>query len=222
MKAEFPTNLISDYATYDIQFGSARRPTHRNTSWDQARFEVCANKYMDLSEPDFGLSLLNDCKYGHSCLGGKMAITLLKSSNDPDPDCNRGQNSFTYSLLPHAGGAENPEILKEAYALNEPLFAVPIKKQGGSLPAEYSFITSSTPSVVPETLKAAEDGKGVIVRLLETKGTHTEAALTFGSAPKTVTLTNILEDKLSEIPVKNGGIKLTFHPFEIKTIRLTF
>ena len=222
LKAEFPTNLISDYATYDIQFGSARRPTHRNTSWDQAKFEVCANKYMDLSEPDFGLSLLNDCKYGHSCLGGKMAITLLKSSNDPDPDCNRGQNSFTYSLLPHAGGAENPEILKEAYALNEPLFAVPVKKQGGSLPAEYSFITSSTPSVIAETVKASENGKGAVIRLLETKGTHTEATLTFGTAPKSVTLTNILEDKLSEIPVKNGGIKLTFHPFEIKTIRLTF
>jgi alpha-mannosidase len=178
---------------------------------------------MDLSEPDFGLALLNDCKYGHSCLGGKMAITLLKSSNDPDPDCNRGQNSFTYSLLPHTGGAENPEILKEAYALNEPLFAVPVKKQGGSLPAEYSFITSSTPSVIAETVKAAENGKGAVIRLLETKGTHTEATLTFGTAPKSVTLTNILEDDQEKITTdKEGKIKLTFHPFEIKTIRLTF
>ena len=222
LRAEFPTNLISDFATYDIQFGSARRPTHRNTSWDQAKFEVCANKYMDLSEPNFGLALLNDCKYGHSCLGGLMTITLLKSSNNPEPDCSRGLNKFTYAILPHQGGAENPIILQEAYALNEPLCAVPIVKKQGTLPESFSFVSSSTPSVVPETLKVAEDGNGYIVRLLETKGTHTEATITFGATPKSVTLTNILEDNKEKLTLSDEKLELTFHPFEIKTVRINF
>ncbi len=125
LKAAFPVAVRATRATYDIQFGSVERPTHWNTSWDWARFEVCGHKWADLSEGDYGVALLNDCKYGHDIKDNVMRLTLIKSGIDPDPNADQGHHVFTYSLLPHAGGWREAGVVREAYALNDPAFVGP-------------------------------------------------------------------------------------------------
>lgn len=222
LKAEFATSLFCDYATYDVQFGSVRRPTTRNTSWEAAKFEVCAHKYMDLSEPDCGLSLMNDCKYGHSCDGGLMAITLLKSSSDPTPDCSKGFNRFTYALMAHEGAFDQAAVLASALELNEPLAAIPVARQQGALPESFSLVSSTSPAVTVETVKESEDRQGYVLRAMEVRGSHASAVLELGRVPKSARLVNLLEDEGEELEIRDGGIALSFHPFEVKSIKLVF
>ncbi len=106
LKVAFPVDILSPQATYEIQWGNVTRPTHRNTSWDWARFETCAHKWVDLSEGDYGVSLLNDCKYGHDIHDNVMRITLLRSPTMPDPMADFGEHQFKYSLYPHDGFME--------------------------------------------------------------------------------------------------------------------
>ncbi len=103
LKVAFPVDILSPVATYEIQWGNVQRPTHRNTSWDWARFETCAQKWVDLSEGDYGVSILNDCKYGHDILGNVIRISLLRAPTHPDPEADQGQHRFAYSILPHVG-----------------------------------------------------------------------------------------------------------------------
>jgi alpha-mannosidase len=104
LKAAFPVDVLSPTATYEIQWGNVQRPTHRNTSWDWARFETCAQKWVDLSEGGYGVSLLNNGKYGHDIHGNVMRLSLLRSPTSPDPQADQGEHRFTYSLYPHTGG----------------------------------------------------------------------------------------------------------------------
>jgi alpha-mannosidase len=120
LKVAFPVDILSPSATFEIQWGNVQRPTHRNTSWDWARFETCAQKWVDLSEGDYGVSLLNDCKYGHDIQGNVLRLSLLRSPTLPDPEADQGEQRFAYSLLPHAGSWDE-ETISAAYALNDPL-----------------------------------------------------------------------------------------------------
>src|SRR5205814_8119174 len=117
LKAAFPVTVNSPRATFDIQWGNVERPTHWNTSWDWARFETCAHKWIDLSEGDYGVSLLNDCKYGHDVRNNVMRISLLRSPTRPDPEADQGEHRFAYTLLPHRGSWDETTI-NAAYALN--------------------------------------------------------------------------------------------------------
>ena len=110
-------------ATYEIQFGHLERPTHMNTSWDMGRFEVCGQKWADLSEPGYGVALLNDCKYGYDVEGNVMRLSLLRSPVSPDPVADKGRHEFTYALLPHSGDLREGRVIEEAYSLNVPLLA---------------------------------------------------------------------------------------------------
>ena len=136
LKVEFDVDVNANEASYDIQFGNLKRPTHRNTSWDVARFEVCAHKWADLSEGDYGVSLLNDCKYGHAIHDGKMAISLVKSGIEPNPVTDQEEHFFTYSILPHKGDWKKGETVKQAYMLNVPVYSYcNLSKQEGRNPA---------------------------------------------------------------------------------------
>ena len=121
LKVAFPVEVFSPVATYEIQWGNVERPTHRNTSWDWARFETCAHKWVDLSEGDYGVSLLNDCKYGHDIHDNVIRLTLLRSPTMPDPMADFGEHHFVYSLYPHRGGWDE-RVQAEAYALNDPTY----------------------------------------------------------------------------------------------------
>jgi alpha-mannosidase len=224
LKAAFPVEIRATRATYEIQFGRIERPTHQNTSWDAARFEVPAHRYADLSEGDYGVSLLNDCKYGYDVKDHTMRLTLIKSGIQPDPTADQGKHTFTYSLFPHAGGAENPEIYREAAALNTPLIArVARANPEGTLPPDFSFARVDADHVVIETVKKAEDDGGWVVRVFESQQYRNPAVhLDFGRPIRSAVECNLVEEE--DRPVDWDGDRLTFAiaPFEIKTFKMNF
>src|SRR4030095_2727698 len=121
LRVLFPTSIRAQEAAYGIQFGHIRRPTHQDDSWARAKFEVCAHRWMDLSESGGGLAILNDGKYGHSCRAGVMGLSLLRSTKFPDRDADMGEHQFTYSLMPHGGDWRSAGVEAEAEALNRPM-----------------------------------------------------------------------------------------------------
>ena len=232
LKVAFPVDVFSPAATYEIQWGNTERPTHRNSSWDWARFETCAQKWVDLSEGGYGVSVLNDCKYGHDIKDNVIRISLLRSPSHPDPLADAGQHRFAYSLLPHAG-RWNAETIAQAYALNDPLI-VRYQEAESSLPPATvedgtpaaqgpyppSLVSYDAPNIVIETVKRAEDGKGVIVRFYETQRIRGAVNLAFGVPVKTVHRTNLLEEDQAKLKVEDGVVQYNVRPYEIVTLRV--
>jgi alpha-mannosidase len=222
LKVAFPVRVLSPKATYEIQWGNVERPTHRNTSWDWARFETAAQKWVDLSEGDYGVSLLNDCKYGHDIRDHTMRLTLLKGAEMPDPQADLGTHRFTYSLLPHPG-SWGRETIKEAYALNDPLLVY----QRDSTPTPPArdnrtgtFVSVDRPELVIETVKRAEDDRGIIVRFYETGRTRGPFQLQTGFPVREAWRTTILEEDQTPLPARGYQVQGTAKPFEIITVRL--
>ncbi|MDF2568337.1 MAG: alpha-mannosidase, partial [Oscillospiraceae bacterium] len=174
LKAEFPVNVHANEATYDIQFGNVKRPTHLNTSWDAARFEVCAHKWADLSEGKYGVSLLNDCKYGHDIIDGVMRLTLLKSGTNPNPVADQEIHTFTYSLYPHMNGWQDSDMVKEAHFLNIPLYTAEVSDGKDNFTSKQ-FVSADCENVIVETVKKAENQNGYIVRMYEYQNALTQA-----------------------------------------------
>lgn len=222
LKAAFPVQVRSPRATYDIQFGSLERPTHWNTSWDAARFEVVGHKWADLSEGNYGVALLNDCKYGYDVKKDVLRLTLIKSGIEPDKSADQGYHRFTYSLLPHQGGWREGDVVREAYGLNNPLLARVIPTaQEGTLPRRFAFAEVDTPTAIVETIKKAEDGDAWVLRVYEygqcrLKNVH----LRLGQAICKAVTCNLVEEQ--EEPVAWEGNTLTFDlaPFEVKTFKV--
>ncbi len=202
LRALFPVAVRATRATYDIQFGHIERATHRNTPWDRAKYEVCAHRWMDLSEPGFGVALLNDCKYGHSCHGHVMGLTLLRAPKWPDPTADRGVHEFCYSVLPHGGDWRTAGVDGQAEAINTPLVVhgeVDAGVAPGSEPCEWSPIsieTTGSASLTVSAIKPAEDGEGVIVRLVETHGGRGPATVTWRMPVSVVEPVDLLERPL--------------------------
>ncbi len=214
LKAHFPLDVFYNEATYDVQFGNLRRPTHKNTSWDVARFEVAAQKWADVGEDNFGVSLLNDCKYGHSADEEALSLTLLRCAVYPNPEADKEVHHFTYSLYPHEGDWRDADTPHMAYRLNEPVRAA----QGD---AEFeSFVRVDAPGVVVEAVKAAEDGNGVIVRAYECFGRRTRAAFEFGAPVAGARAVNILEEPIGDVEFSGNAVTVPMRPYEIKTLRV--
>ncbi len=222
LKTAFPLAINSTRATYEIQFGSVERPTHRNTSWDLARFEVCAHRWADLSEGGYGVSLLNDSKYGYDVHDNVMRLTLLKSGVDPDAQADQGLHRFIYSLLPHLGDWREAQTVRHAYELNVPLVSLPGQAQTISSPANalVPFVQTDCPHVVVETVKPAEDGNGWIVRLYEAHNRRGGGTLSFATALRSVQACNLLEQPLADVSVQENRFSFAVKPFEIKTFRV--
>ncbi len=216
LKAEFPVDIHSDEATFEVQFGNVTRKVHTNTSWDKARFESCAQKWMDYSEGHYGISLLNDCKYGHSVIDGTIGLTLIKCGVEPNPNADVETHSFTYALYPHSETWKQAGTVAEAYNLNQPAYAVP----GGEVGSAMSYASVDKANVVLETLKQAEDGNGIVARLYECENGRTKAALTVPAGITKAYSTNLLEQIEEELPVVDGKVSFTIKPYEIKTILL--
>ena len=221
LKAAFPVDILAPHASYEIQWGNVQRTTHRNTSWDWARFETCAHKWVDLSEGGYGVSLLNDCKYGHDIRGNVMRITLLRSPTMPDPTADAGEHRFKYSLYPHMGSWKE-DTQREAYLLNDPIVVYQRKEERGKRPVSnlQSLFSVSSPNVIIETIKRAEDGNGIILRLYESQRKRGPVQLCAGFAVEAAWETNLLEENASELNVENDSIQLNLRPYQIMTIRL--
>ncbi len=217
LRAEFATDILADSATYEIQYGSVKRPSNDNTSWEHAKFETSAHKYVDVSEYGYGVALLNDCKYGHSVRGGKIGLTLLKCGTYPNPDADQGEHRFTYSLMPHVGDYRKQGVIEQAYLLNNPLIAV--KGTGkGNLPVRRSIISVDKENIVIEVVKQSEDGKGMVVRAYESAGGQTRAQFNLGFSAKAVYECSLMEDNPFEIAHSGKELSCVFAPFEIKTL----
>jgi alpha-mannosidase len=221
LKVAFPVAIRAMNATYEIQYGHLERPTHTNTSWDLARFEVCGQKWADLSEPGYGVALLNDCKYGHDIQGGVMRLSLLRSPLSPDPKADEGRHSFTYALLPHAGDLREGRVIEEAYALNVPLLVHKIQSHPGKLPAAQSFFSVDRPNVVIEAIKIAEEGQGTIVRLYEAAGSRGSVRLSTSLPFRKAYLADLLENAGTPVALRNGVVSLNLRPFEIVTLKFS-
>jgi len=220
LKAAFPVEVFSPVATYEIQWGNVERPTHRNTSWDWARFETAAQKWVDLSEGGYGVSLLNDCKYGHDIHGNNIRLTLLRGTVHPDPEADLGMHEFAFSLLPHANQWDEKTIAA-AYALNDPLI-VNVPDEKSVLKADpLNLVSVDQPNIVIETSKQAEDGCGVIVRMYESQRMRGKAVLGAGFKVQAAWMVNLIEENQEQVLVtEKHNISFDFHPYQIITLRL--
>jgi alpha-mannosidase len=219
LRALFPLDINTDRATCGIQFGALERPTHRNTSWEQARFEVCAHGWVDMSEGGYGVALLNDGKYGHSIRHNVIGVSLLKGPVFPDPDADKREHFFTYSLYPHTDDWRAAQVVRRAYELSMPLYAVGSKeppRQSGT----FSFLSTPTEHIIVETIKVAEDGNGLIVRLYEAHNRRGPACLVFGYPVAAAVETDLLEREIGPVTVEGHEVAFSVRPFEVKTLRV--
>jgi alpha-mannosidase len=216
LRALFPVGVRTHEATYETMYGVVRRPTHRNTSWDEARFEVGAHRFADLSEPGYGVALLNDGKYGHSARDGVLGISLLKSPLYPDPLADEGGHRFTYSLFPHPGDWTQAGVTREAFSLNSPLIA----GVGGGEPPEYGLVVAEGAELALGSLKGSEDGRGMILRLYEPHGARGGATLRFASGIDRAERVNLLEEPGGAVEVRGDEVLLEVRPFEVLTLRV--
>ncbi|HVN00334.1 MAG TPA: glycoside hydrolase family 38 C-terminal domain-containing protein [Caulobacteraceae bacterium] len=210
LKARFPLAIHADHATSECAFGVQRRPTHRNTSWDAAKFEVAAHRFVDLSEPGYGAALLNDGRYGHEALGDELAISLLRAPTLPDRLADEGAHEVTYALLPHAGAWHDADVLAEAEDLNRPLSFRVIRGASKSVPL---IRIDTGPRLGLGALKPAEDGDGLILRLYEPCGARGPVEIVPPSGWRIAGEVSLLEDP---IPPPSPLIR----PFEIRSWRL--
>ena len=222
VKDYFPIDVHTNEATFDIQYGNVKRDTHDNTSWDFAKFEVCHHKWMDVSEDGYGVSMLNDCKYGVGVRNGVIGMSMLKSAIHPNPEADKELHEFTYSIYPHQGGWREAGTVKQAYQINNPLTYSWKENEGGTLAPEYSLVSSDQDNAVIEVVKKAEDSDAVIIRLYECYNRRTPVTLIFGKELTSVVECNMMEEGAD--PVEFTGNQATFamKPYEIKTLKVTF
>ena len=217
LKVAFPVRIRATEATYDIQFGNVKRPTHWNTSWDYARFETVGHQWADLSERGYGVSLLNDCKYGYDIKDNVMRLTLIKSAMVPDPTADQGEHEFTYSLFPHAGDWYDGETVQSAWSLNNPLTVAPGK------PAESSFslFRLSSDHIMIDAVKVAEDQDAVILRIHEFAGISGQTEIRSDASIASWQECDLLERPLTERQ-DESLIHVQMKPYEIRTFIVHF
>lgn len=219
LKAAFYTDIRAVKATYDIQFGCVERPNHGNTSWDRAKFEVCAQRWADLSEHGYGISLLNDGKYGYNIRENAVKLSLLRAPKHPDPMADIGKHQFTYALFPHEGAVTDGGTVEEAAKLNQR----PLILKDRSPKNRVGLFDIQADGVQIDAVKKAEDDQAVIIRLHEYKGGRGRAELLFAKDVQEAVVTDFLERKIEEeIPVSISGrsVQLRLKPFEIKTLKV--
>lgn len=219
LKAAFPVDVLAPAATFDVQWGNVQRPTHHNTPWDWARFETCAHKWADLSEGNYGVALLNDCKYGYDILDNVIRLSLVKSATSPDEKADQGEHVMTYSLLPHLGDWRE-EVVRSAYDLNIPLILRRLSGSSADAQAGGSLVSVDAPYVVIETVKRAEDGNGIIVRLYENERSRGRITVNVGFPLAAAYHTNLLEEDSAAFEVQGNQVQLNIGPYEIVSLRL--
>jgi len=220
LRVSFPTAISSDQVNCEIQFGHIKRPTTRNTMIEFARDEICAHQFIDLSQPDYGVALLNDCKYGYSARDNVLDLNLLRSPVYPDPTADRAEHQFTYALYPHAGDFIQAGVYRKGYELNTPLTIVKAHQEATALHDTFQLVQIDHPYVMVESVKKAEDSDHLIVRLYETAGTGAQGTITFGLNCLSIEEADLMENPIRILRNNDSRAELHFTPFEIKTIRV--
>ncbi|MBR96797.1 MAG: alpha-mannosidase 2c1, partial [Euryarchaeota archaeon] len=216
LRTAFPVNVQADSATCDIQYGHVQRPTHRNTTWDMARFEVAAQKYVDLSDHQRGVALLNDCKYGHKLHENILDLHLLRAPTYPDPDADLGNHQFCYVLYPHNSPFQQSDVIEQAQQFNQ----APLSMQGIPISHIQPPVIVEGEDVGLEVLKKAEKENCLILRIVERKGRNSEATIRLTDSNQKLKSTDLME-WIDSGETVGGELKLTLKPFEIKTFKIT-
>ncbi len=211
LKVAFPVSVRSTRATYEIQHGHLERPTVTNTSWDEARFEVCGHRWADLSEPGYGVALLNESKYGYDILGHTIRLSLLRAPGFPDPEADQGSHRFSYTLVPHEGDLREAGIVAEAEHFNLPLSLLAGRSEG-------RVVSVDRPGVSVEAVKWADRSDAVVVRLCEVWGSRGQVGVTLHRPFVSVTRTDLLERPVSPLASHDGTVELELRPFELVTL----
>lgn len=224
LKSAFPLAASSAMASYEIPYGTIQRPTTRNNSWEQAKFEVSALRWADLGDGKNGFSLLNNSKYGYDCEGNVLRLTLLRSPVSPDPDADRGHQHFTFALYPHSGDWKQGLTVRHGYEYNYNLQAVQVDPHTGGLPLEHSFISLSNDHVVLTAFKKAEDADAVILRFYEWAGKDGSVQIRVPPGAVSATMTNLMEKpEGSPLQIVNGNeVTVPVHPYSIDTVRFDY
>ncbi len=201
-------------ATFEMQFGVVERPTHYSTSHDLARYEVPGHRLADLSEHGFGVALLSDAKYGYAVHDGELRLTLLRAPGHPDPRADRGAHRFAYALLPHEGSWQEADVVGEGLRFNHPV------QWARGTAGRRCYAEVDEAGLVLDTIKRAEDGDGLVLRLYEAHGGRGTARvrldLPFASARRC----NLLEDDGAELAVEGRELLVPYGPFEIVSVRV--
>ncbi len=222
LKVAFPLSAHNQKATFEIPYGSIERPTTRDTLAEQAKFEVPALHWADLSDARHGFSLLNDCKYGYDAKGNVLRLSLLRSPEWPDPHADEGHHEFTYSLYPHAATWREAQTVRRGYELNYKLLATQTEKHQGALSGDHSFLQLQPENVVLTALKKAEDDDALIVRFYEWAGKEADVKLQLPPGADSAAETDLMERPLADLPLQSGSATVHTKPFEIKTVRVRF
>ncbi len=222
LKVAFPVDVKSNTATYEIPFAYIQRPTTRNTDWERARFEVPAIRWADLSDGKYGVSLLNESKYGYDIKDNVMRITLLRSPTWPDPMADRGKHRFSYALYPHRGDWKEADTVQKGYEFNCPLISMFVESHPGQLPPSYSFCKVSPSNIILAAVKKAEDRNSLVLRLYESEGLETRARIELFGKPRKIYELDLLENQIRSLSSKENSLSLDFGKSEIKTIELVY
>jgi len=222
LKVAFPVSVKNEKATYEIPFAFVQRPTGRNTPWEQARFEVPAIRWADLSDGEYGVSLLNESKYGYDIKDNIMRLTLLRSPLWPDPMADRGKHQFSYALYPHQGDWREADTVQRGYEFNYPLLSFLVDSHEGKLPSSSSFFKAYPSNIILATVKKAEDRESIILRFYEAEGKETEGVVELFRQPKEIYELDLMENRLRSIPSGEKKISLQFGKSEIKTLEFVF
>ena len=218
LRVSADVQIQTNEASFEIQYGTLKRSTHSNTSWDAAKFEVAAHRFVDLSQPDYGFALLNDSKYGHYVKGNTLDLNLLRSPKDTDKEADQHIQTFTFAYYPHKGSLIESDVLQQAHLLNSPLIIRPIAKLPEKKHLSYFQVIGD--GVKIETVKPAEDGNGIILRLYETAGRSSSIKLEAYKEWSKLIETDMLENDEMEIALDKNFGELLFKPFEIRTFRI--
>ena len=222
LKVAFPLTVQDTVATYEIPFGTIRRSTQMRDSWDSAKVEVPAQRWADVSSGGYGVSLLNNSKYGYDIKGNTMRLSLLRSPQWPDPTADRGQHSIEYALLPHTGTWQDAQTVRRGYEFNNPLIAVVSNPHKGTLPSSHSFITLSPANLVLSTVKKAEDSDAWILQWYDSDGGGGNALLELPGLPRKVMRSNFLEEDGQPVPFAGRTVTLATRPRGVVTVKVSF
>ena len=223
LKAEFGFDLNVSEIRSEIQFGHVKRATHRNTSWDRARFEASMHRWIDMSETDFGVALLNDCKYAYDANEQYVRLTLVRGATHPDPNSDRGEHRLRFALRLHDGMLDFATVPTAAEAFNNPIAVVGDLSRlsaEAAAPTAFSFAQTDATNVSIETVKKAENSDHLIVRLYEHANQRAETRISFGVPVKAAWAVNLMEEHPTPLTVIDNGVTLSLRPFEITTLKL--
>jgi alpha-mannosidase len=223
LKVAFPFASADTVATYEIPFGSIKRSTTLKAQWDKGKWEVNAQKWADLSNNDFGVSLLNKSKYGYDTRGNVMRLSLLRSSKWPDPIADRGDHSIEYSLFPHKGRVEQGETVYKGYEFNYPLITYITDTHKGKLTVGNSFIQVYPKNVILTSVKKADgDENALIITMYEAKGINSDVKLNLQFQPKSIVESNFLEESGKTIKNDKDVVKFSIGENQTKVIKVYY